>query len=49
MRMVVPRASNHLIAGTYYFDQFNIKVDMPKYTEEEYEKYLQGIISIYLS
>ena len=34
-----------LIVGTYYFDQFNVKVDLPTYTDEEYEQYLQGITS----
>ena len=28
--------------GTYYFDQFNVKVDFPTYTVEEYDIYLQG-------
>lgn len=34
-----------LIAGTYHFDQFNMKIDLPTYTSEEYEQYLQGITS----
>ena len=29
--------------GTYYFDQFDVKVDVPTYTEEEYENWLKGI------
>ena len=28
--------------GTYYFDQFNAKLDFPIYTAEEYELYMQG-------
>jgi hypothetical protein len=31
-----------LMTGTYYFDQFNVKVDVHPYTDEEYEQYLQG-------
>lgn len=30
------------MTGTYYFDQFDVKVDMPTYTDEEYERFLQG-------
>jgi hypothetical protein len=30
--------------GTYYFDQFNIKVEVHPYTDEEYEQLLQGTI-----
>jgi len=33
-----------LMTGTYYFDQFNVKLDLPTYTNEEYDQYLQGII-----
>jgi hypothetical protein len=32
-----------LMIGTYHFDQFNVKVDIPRYTDEEYENVLQGI------
>lgn len=28
--------------GTYYFDQFNAKLEFPNYTAEEYEQYMQG-------
>ena len=31
-----------LITGTYYFDQFDVKVDTPVYAPEEYDQYLQG-------
>lgn len=30
------------MAGTYYFDQFNVKLDLPSYTNEEYESFLKG-------
>jgi hypothetical protein len=42
MKMVNFKVFGLLTAGTYYFDQFNVNVDMPKYTDEEYEKFLQG-------
>jgi hypothetical protein len=35
-----------LMEGTYYFDQFNVDVGIPKYTDEEYEQYLQGMFYI---
>src|ERR1700738_938511 len=31
--------------GAYHFDQYNVKVDVHPYTDEEYEQYLQGILS----
>ena len=47
-RMVRCTAGASLMTGTYYFDQFNVKVDMATYTDEEYEKYLQGITIVKL-
>ena len=34
-----------LTTGTYYFDQFNVKFDLPTYTSEEYEEFLRGTTS----
>jgi hypothetical protein len=32
-----------LTLGIYHFDQFNVKVDFPSYTNDEYELFLQGL------
>ena len=39
---MVRRIRLKLITGTYYFDQFDVKVDVPTYSPEEYDQYLQG-------
>ena len=31
-----------LTSGIYHFDQFNVKIDLPTYTSEEYPQFLQG-------
>lgn len=31
-----------LSTGTYYFDQFDVKLNLPTYTDEEYDQWLQG-------
>jgi DNA methyltransferase 1-associated protein 1 len=49
MKMVYLLLNVNLIAGTYYFDQFNVKLDLPSYTDEEYDLYLQGKILIYIA
>lgn len=41
--MVCCRLFMGLIAGTYCFDQFSVKLDLPTYTDEEYDQFLQGI------
>lgn len=35
-----------LMLGIYHFDQFNVKVDFPNYTNDEYELYLQGLSQV---
>ena len=37
---MVHSALIHFKAGGYHFDQFNVKLDLPTYTDEEYEQFL---------
>lgn len=45
-RMVYTPFNIGLITGTYYFDQFDVKIDLPKYTTDEYDLFLKGSTSI---